>query len=409
MTVTLDSTELPEHASPVVETQRIRSLDVLRGFALFGVLAMNMQAFADVFAVYMNPFAAGDISAVDYACWCVNHVLADMKFITIFSMLFGAGIILMTNRSKAKTGRSAGVHYRRMVWLMLFGVAHALLLFNGDILFIYGMVGLIAYWFCRLRPWTQMATAVILLMVPAAFLSMMDFMSGEDLQAMRDMWKPSADYTESIRVAMRGGFREQFAVRLEGWTEMFSFLVVFGWRVLACMLLGMAMFSLDVFSASRSKGFYTGLAVFGFGVGLPLSAWGIYDHQVHEWDMVRCMGVGSLFNYFGSLFAAFGWIGLIMLMCRADALPGLRARLSAVGRMAFTNYIMQSVLCTLIYNGHGLGQFGQVDRVWQQVLAIAIFAFQLWYSHWWLQRYRYGPLEWLWRSLTYWQQQPFRR
>ena len=151
------------------------------------------------------------------------------------------------------------------------------------------------------------------------------------------------------------------------------------------------------------------MIVIGLGIGLPLAAYGIYDHQRHEWEMIRSMGVGGLFNYFGSLFAAFGWIGAVMLASQVDALPGLRRRLGAVGQMAFTNYIMHSVVCTLIYNGHGLGLFGYVDRIWQQLLCLGIFSFQLWYSPLWLDRFRFGPLEWMWRSLTYWQVQPFRR
>ena len=166
MTTEIEPSDTQVHASPVAQTERIRSLDVLRGFALFGVLLMNMQAYAEVFAVYMNPLALGEISTADYACWCLNHVFADGKFITIFSMLFGAGIGLMATRARAKTGRSAGVHYRRMVWLMLFGIAHALLLWTGDILFIYGLVGLVAYWFVRLRPWIQIVIAVVLLLIP---------------------------------------------------------------------------------------------------------------------------------------------------------------------------------------------------------------------------------------------------
>ncbi len=396
-------------AAPVGEPQRIRSLDVLRGFALFGVLVMNMQAFADVFAVYMNPFAVGEISRLDYACWCVNHVLADGKFITIFSMLFGAGIALMAARARERAGRSAGVHYRRMFWLMLFGLAHSLLIWNGDILFTYGLVGLVAYWFCRLRPWIQIAIAMVLLLIPALILSFMHHMPAEDLEQMREIWAPTPEYVESIRTAMLGGWLDQLPVRVEGWIEMFGFLYVFGWRVLACMLLGMAMFTRDVFSATRSRRFYIALVVIGFGAGLPLASWGIHDHEIHGWDMVRCMGVGSLFNYFGSLLAAFGWIGVVMLVCRSGALSGARRRLGAVGQMAFTNYIMHSVICTTIYNGHGLGLFGQVDRFWQQVLSVAIFALQLWYSPPWLARFRFGPLEWLWRSLTYWRRQPFRR
>jgi uncharacterized protein len=404
-----EHSEARDHATPVVDTERIRSLDALRGFALFGVLVMNMQAFADVFAVYMNPFAAGEISTLDFACWCVNHVLADAKFITIFSMLFGAGIVLMATRARARTGRSAGLHYRRMAWLMLFGLAHALLLWYGDILFLYGLFGLVAYWFCRLRPGIQIAIAAVLLLVPTIFLYFMRHMPAEDLAQMQDMWAPTADYVEATRLAMRGSWREQLAVRIAGWTEMLGFIVLFGWRVLACMLLGMALFTWGVFSAARSQRFYVAMIVIGFGAGLPLAAWGIYDHEACDWDMVRCMGVGSLFNYFGSLVAAFGWIGVVMLVCRIGALPELRRRLAAVGQMAFTNYIMHSVICTLIYNGHGLGLFGYVDRVWQQVLSVAIFAVQLWYSPLWLERFRFGPLEWLWRSLTYWRRQPFRR
>ncbi len=147
----------------------------------------------------------------------------------------------------------------------------------------------------------------------------------------------------------------------------------------------------------------------GLGAGLPLALYGIYDHILCDWEMLRSMGVGSLFNYAGSLLAAFGYIGVIMLICRSGALPRFRHRLSAVGQMAFTNYIMHSVILTTVFNGHGLGLFGQVDRIWQQLLVVAVVALQLWYSPLWLRRYRYGPLEWLWRALTYWQLPTLRR
>ena len=396
-------------ATPVVEPERIRSIDVLRGFALLGVLIMNMQAFADIFAVYMHPFARGKISSIDYLCWCVNHVLADAKFITIFSMLFGAGIVLMTGRARERTGRSAAVHYRRMLWLALFGVMHALLIWYGDILFIYAICGLVAYLLRRFWPWVQFLIAGLLFLVPTFFLTFMHKMPPEDLQAITDMWAPSAEYVESTQAAMRGSWVDQLPTRYAGWKEMLGFLVVLGWRVLGCMLLGMALFKKGVFSAERSRPFYLSLVVIGFATGLPLVAWGIYDHQACDWEMVRSMGVGGLFNYFGSLIVAFGWIGLIMLLCRSGALPWLRHRLGAVGQMAFTNYIMHSVICTTIFNGHGLGLFGQVDRIWQQFLIAAIFVFQLWYSPIWMKHFRFGPLEWLWRALTYWRLPPFRR
>lgn len=396
-------------AAPVLESERIRSLDVLRGFALLGVLAMNMQAFADIFAVYMNPMAVGEISAADYACWCVLRVVADAKFMTIFSMLFGAGIVLIADRAKAKSGKPARVHYRRMLWLAAFGIAHAILLWNGDILFFYATIGIIAYPLRRFWPWLQGLLVLLFFAIPAFFSSQIANMPAGDLELMMEMWSPTPEYVESKRAIILGGYLDQIADRFEEWTGMLMFLLFFGWRILACMLLGMMLFRKGVFSAVRSCSFYTVMITIGFGVGLPLSAWGILDHQACDWDIVRSMGVGSLYNYFGSIFAAFGWIGLVMLVCKSGSLPGLRNRFAAVGQMAFTNYLMHSLIATTIYNGHGLGLFGSIDRIWQQPITLAFFAFQLWYSPLWLKRYRFGPFEWIWRALTYWHRPPFRK
>jgi uncharacterized protein len=164
-----------------------------------------------------------------------------------------------------------------------------------------------------------------------------------------------------------------------------------------------------VLSSTRSKGFYTALVVIGFLFGLPVVAYGIHHHVSSGWDMIEGMGTGSMYNYVGSLLVAFAWIGVIMLLCRSDRLTGLKNRLAAVGRMAFTNYIMHSVICTTLFYGHGFGLFGRVDRLGQLGIVIAIAVLQLWYSPVWLRHFRFGPLEWLWRSLTYWRRQPFRR
>ena len=394
---------------PTQPSERIRSLDVLRGFALFGVLLMNMQAFADVFAIYMNPHAVGEISDLNFAMWAINRVLADAKFITIFSMLFGAGILLMSERAKARGARAAGLHYRRMGWMALFGFAHAILLWNGDILLAYAVFGMLAWLMRRFWLWAQLLVAALFLAIPLLFFGALDQVPAEDLAEMQEMWAPTAEYIEAKRAAMLGDYAGQIAERFKDWAGMLMFIVVFGWRILACMLLGMVCFRTGIFSAQRGKGFYWALVIVGFGVGLPLSGYGIHDHVATDWDMLRGMGVGSFFNYFGSLFAAFGWVGVVMLLCKSNALPWLRARLAAVGQMAFTNYIMQSVLCTLIFNGHGLGYFGQVERVWQQLLVLGIFALQMSYSTLWLQRFRFGPLEWLWRALAYWQRPAMRR
>lgn len=399
----------PTTAAPITQSDRIRSIDVLRGFALLGVLAMNMQAFAEVFAVYMNPFALGDISTTEFVCWSVNRVFADAKFMTIFSMLFGAGIVLMAQRAMQRTGKAAGLHYRRMFWLAIIGFAHATLLWIGDILFFYGVVGMVAFLLRRFWLWLLFILAVIAFAVPALLFAFLHKLPAEDLQELAALWSPTADYVEATRATYRGDWLGQVKLRFHEWFDMLGFLMLFGWRILANMLLGIAFFRMGVFSAARSDRFYVTMIVAGFAIGLPLSAWGIYDHEIHDWEMVRAMGVGSLFNYVGSLFVALGWIGVVMLICRRERWLALRERLAAVGQMALTNYLMHSVICTTIYNGHGLGLFGHTSRVWQIAIVLIIFALQLWYSPIWLRHFRFGPLEWVWRALSYWQLPPMRR
>jgi uncharacterized protein len=398
---------------PLQEQDRIASIDVLRGFALLGVLLMNMQAFAMVFALYMNPTALGQPTPLDFWCWTINHVFGDQKFMTVFSMLFGAGIFLMTEKSRSQSGRSAGLHYRRMFWLGLFGFLHGALIWAGDILFMYAICGSLAWIFRKLWLWILVPLALILLLVPTAMLLTFDqYMAHESPEAqevMRAMWSPTPETVAEQEAAYRGDWLDQQKERYKAWLEMFSFILLFGWRVLGLMLLGIALFRIGLFSASKPRGLYLFLMIVGLGSGLTLAAFGVNYQETTDWDLVKGMGVGGLFNYFGSLLAAFGYVGMIMLLCRSARLPGLQRRLAAVGRMAFTNYIMHSLICTTIFYGHGFGLFGQVNRLWQLVLVIAICALQLWYSPLWLERFRFGPLEWLWRSLTYMQWQPFRR
>jgi len=406
----------PEHGkapAPVSRDERIESIDVLRGFALLGVLFMNMQSFAMPFSAYMNPTSYGADWPLGLTLWSIGHIVADAKFITIFSMLFGAGIVLMTSRAEARTGRSAGVHYRRMFWLLLFGAAHGTLIWYGDILLSYALCGLIIWLFRRSKPVLLITVAIVLIAIPAMILPMfggyLDGLQPDEAAEMLKMWSPTAEQLETKLAAYRGGYLDHHPVRVEAWASMFGYIVIFGWRILGIMFLGMAMVKLSVLTAARSSRFYVRLTVAGFGLGLPLSSYSVYFQQTHDWQMRACMGQGAMYNYFGSLFSAFGWTGLVMLLCHASGFAGAKRRLAATGRMAFTNYIMQSLMCTSIFYGHGLGYFGHLDRMTQWGLVVVIAALQLGYSPWWLSRYRFGPLEWLWRSLTYWRRQPMRR
>src|SRR5437667_1168182 len=151
-----------EFRGPAPETERIVSMDVLRGFALLGILVMNIQSFAMVGAVYDNPTAYDDLNGANFVVWLLSHLLADQKFISIFSMLFGAGIVLMWQRAACSGARPARLHYRRMGWLILFGLLHAYLLWYGDILYTYGICGLFVYLFRRKSPRTLISFALIL-------------------------------------------------------------------------------------------------------------------------------------------------------------------------------------------------------------------------------------------------------
>jgi uncharacterized protein len=178
------------------------------------------------------------------------------------------------------------------------------------------------------------------------------------------------------------------------------------WRAAGLMLVGMAMFKLGVFNATRSPRLYWTFVLLGLPIGVGLTALGVYRNFEHGWDL-SCMLLGMNYNWFGSLFASLAWVGLVMLACQARILPALAARLAAVGQMALTNYLLQTLICTTLFYGTGFGLFGKVQRIGQVGIVCSVWVFELLLSSFWLTYYTSGPFEWLWRSLTYWQRQPF--
>jgi uncharacterized protein len=181
------------------------------------------------------------------------------------------------------------------------------------------------------------------------------------------------------------------------------------WRAGGLMILGMALMKLDVFSAGRSARFYGWCIGLGYGLGLPLVAASAHQLSTHEFHFSYVLRIGGYYNYFGSLGVALGHLGVVMLICHRSALPKLRARLAAVGRMALTNYLMHTILLTTVFYGYGLGLYGHVNRFAQMGFVATVLALQLWWSPVWLRHFRFGPFEWLWRSLTYWRRQPMVR
>lgn len=402
-------------AAPVGSSERIVAIDVLRGFSVLGILLMNVQSFSMISAAYLNPVANDKLAGTGFWVWSVSHLLADLKFMAIFSMLFGAGIVLMSERAEERKALVGKLHRRRQGWLLLIGLAHAHLLWYGDILVPYAICGLLLFRFRKAAAHRLLVFGTASIVVAGTFLALtgsaIDQWPPEVLEEQAASWAPPAQVAQAEIEAYTGGWLAQTATRSAQARELelFVFVVYLGWRIAGLMLIGMGLFKLGVLSAQRSEEFYRRLAFFGLGIGLPIVALGI-DYNVNAgFVFEKSMFHGALFNYVGSLGVGLGYVGVVMLAAKRGWLGGLQRRLAAVGRMALTNYLTQTLICTFLFYGHGLGLFEQVRRPAQLAIVAAVWAIQMLWSPWWLRRYRYGPFEWVWRSLTYGSAQPFKR
>ncbi len=430
----------PSHAAlgPVLGGDRITAIDTLRGVAVLGILVMNIYAFAMPFAAYQNPLLLGGTEWYNLGTWFFTHIFFDQKFMTIFSMLFGAGLIVMWQRAQTRDAPFSRIYLRRQLWLAAIGIVHGYLLWVGDILFHYAIIGLLAFTFRWRQPRTLIVIACCLLAVApllsigtAAYvddlrerISEIDELAaaGETLDdaqlATQDEWREIGKFVAPSRAdlqrdlnAYRGGYGDVLAFRAPTvasmQTEATLFFVL--WRVGGIMLLGMALMKLGVLAGARSDRFYRRMQFLGYGIGLPLTIFSAYDLFSHQWDGVYALRGGMLSNYIGSILVAFGHVATVMRIVNADRWPRIIERFTAVGRMALTNYLLHSIVLTTIFYGYGLGLYGSVPRAAQMAFVAAVLGLQLWLSPIWLRHYRFGPLEWAWRSLTYWKRQPLRR
>jgi uncharacterized protein len=429
---------------PVAANERVTAVDVLRGFALLGILTMNIVAFAWPEAAYDNPTRGGGFSGLDRVVWVFNHLFFEMKMMTLFSMLFGAGLVLMDERSERRGASLRAVYYRRCLWLLVIGLIHSYLIWWGDILVLYAECGLIIYLFRHWRPQTLISVGVLFLCVPVPILigvaAGFDFLentakkaeAAENAQQQptrfqawiyHDVWKskilpeidPNAlkkkeNFEKSIKIH-RGGYagivkeraKELFVVQTVG------FILGGFWLAGGRMLIGMGLMKLDVFSGRRSRRFYLWLMLLGYGIGLPIVAYDAYELIRTNFGFSFRLHGGVFLNFFGSVLVALGHVGALVLIYQAGLLTWLTSRLAAVGRMALTNYLTHSIVCTTLFYGYGFGAFGHVNRTGMAGIVLVIWIVQLLVSPIWLERFRFGPAEWLWRSLTYWRLQPILR
>ena len=404
--------------------RRLGSLDLIRGVAVLGILLMNIVAFAMPDAAYFNPAAYGTRGPVDLAVWAANAVLVDGRMRGLFSFLFGASLLLVTDRAEAAGESAARVHLARMAWLFAFGLAHLFLVWWGDILHHYALVGVVAFFLRRLETGQMVAIAVLLLALELYLMAGLPIAAETATAAMRGphpdaaaaaayrgfadtFGRPSATTIAHELAAYRSGYGAVLAHR---WPEALAIpwrtLAFVGPETLAYMLLGMAGLNSGLLAGAWSRERYGRWALACFCIGVPGYAALVWWAWHSGFDMVVVALTGLVLATPLRPVMIAGWACLILLLGRPGG--GLTRRLEAAGRMAFTNYLASSLLCTTFFYGYGLGWYGHLSRAQLYVVVAAVWALILLWSEAWLARFRYGPLEWLWRSLARGRWQPLR-
>lgn len=405
-----------QRSQPVTLGERIDSLDVLRGVAILGILLMNIVTFSMVLSAYTNPSVYNDLSGADWWTWLTLHLFVDQKFMTMFSVLFGSGVCIFMERATAKHHAAWKLQLSRMGWLLLIGLLHAYLIWYGDILVSYAVAGVVIALVRSWRPMTLLLVGiVVMLFVPILFNSLVyltvPYWPEDVIAQFQDTVNLESKENVAEISAYTGSWLDQLAHRIPVSLMMHILIVpvyIF-WHVAGLMLMGMAAYKWGILSATRSTKFYGLMIAIGLLIGLPLVGAGVWFNTQNDWDPIQGMFITSHWNAIGGPFVAAAWIGLVMLICKFGVLPAVRKALASVGRMALTNYIGQSVICSVLFYGHGFGWFGQFERVELLYVVGAICAFQIVFSMLWLSRFRFGPLEWAWRSATYLRFQPLRR
>ena len=388
----------------VKSNNRIHSIDLLRGFAILGILIMNITNFSQVNIAYMNPTIGAGLEGYNQYFHAFNYIFADTRFMSIFSILFGAGVVLFTRNAEIKGKRAGVLHFKRMFWLLLFGFVHAYFIWSGDILVAYAICGCFIFFLRKKSIRTLLVMSTLLFIIPLTFNLMTYYgMTSDELESTFAFFHPNPEQIATEIKTMQGSFNEQMTIRLKNAIEFqtFVFLIETFWRTTAMMLLGMILFRKGVLSADKSIKYYKKMVLVGFLPGLILSIIGLNQSYDFEWSGTYVMNIGANYKLISGFFMAIGYIGLVMWFFKKGIFKNLQRRLQSTGRMAFTNYIGMSLICTLIFNGHGLGFFGTFDRLQQFLVVISVWVLILILSPLVLKKYKFGPLEWMWRKLTY--------
>ncbi|KHL58247.1 DUF418 domain-containing protein [Xanthomonas cannabis] len=392
---------------PIAATERIVVLDVLRGFALLGILLMNIEAFVgplDLALSGVEPHWHGADRIAD----ALVYLFVQGKFYTLFSMLFGMGFAVMAQRADQAGRGLIGMYLRRTAGLLVIGLAHALLLWSGDILVTYAVLAVLLLSARKVPtvtlPWLAAlvylcAPALVMLYGSAIALMQSDPAAASDWNtAMADAAQQAAANVQAQRAAFgHGTYLQAIAQRWHDLRQAMSGLSINGPAMLGMFLLGSWFVRSGAIAApERFPHLFRALRYGAVPLGLAVM---VVSYALEPWmdparATLRLSGAFALALIAGPLMS----LGYAAWVVR---FASRLAWLAPAGRMALSNYLLQSVLCTWVFYGYGLGYFEQLPRVWQLPFAVALFAAQVVLSHLWLRWFRFGPLEWVWRSVTY--------
>jgi uncharacterized protein len=424
---------------PTRRTERIGMLDATRGVAVLGILLMNIVEFGLPNA-YDDPTNWGGSSGADLAVWRIMALFFEGTMRGLFTLLFGASALLFLERHLAHSRdlKAVDLYYRRTMWLMAFGIVNGyVLLWDGDILFWYGVTGLLLFVFRNLSPRRLIAAAAAVLLLQSVVTGF-EWLGYSEIRAearaaevaqandvlltdaqreaieshrlLDEEFKPARASQERMIAAIRGGYASAFGVISERtWHAHTSFFFTHGLLdSLGMMLLGMALYRLGVLTGAASTRTYLLMMILGYAFGLAVN---VYETRGLESSGFAVDAlIRSYLTYdLGRAPMTLGHIGLLGLVHRAPIARAVTQTFAFVGQMALTNYLAQSVICLFVFTGAGLALFGQLHRHELYYVVAAIWLAQLIWSPLWLARFRFGPAEWLWRSLTYWRIQPLRR
>ena len=385
---------------------RHHSLDLIRGIAVLAILVVNIWAFSMPFAAYTNPPVHGDLTGTNLLVWLFSYILFQEKFITIFSILFGAGIALFVEHARNRGAAVTVLHYRRMSALLLIGLLHAYGLWSGDILTAYALIGMVLYWFldCSNKTllWLAAALMTMSLLLILLLAVALPKMPAAELTELRNFWQPSAEQLQTEINNFRSGWLQQMASRVPLSYQMQEMMLSFySIRLLGQMLLGVYLYRIGFLTGAWSTLRYLVVMLLGLGIGGAMAYRGASGNLAAGFSFEHALGYGQLWNSIGSLLMAMGYMSLFVLWSRSAFAAPLRQLLQRAGRMAFTLYLASTVICTTLFYGHGFGWFGSLDRTALMGVVLAVWLVLLAFAQYWLARHQQGPLEQFWRYCTY--------